>query len=86
MVGNTTPVRRSTSSRAYTIRDLPNELLARIAEQSVPSNLIMTRENTAPFRPSSAVMKAHNRRLRRSRQRDLFKALFNRRRTFNNIR
>lgn len=62
------------------IRDLPNELLEKIANRAVVGRMNVM--NTFPFRLSNEQMDRHNQKLERSKQRDLFQALFNKRRSF----
>jgi predicted transcriptional regulator len=62
------------------ITSLPNELLEKIANYAVTDR--MNSNNTHPFKIPQATMDQINAKRERSKQRDLFQALFNRRKTF----
>lgn len=62
------------------ITSLPNELLERIANYAVTNR--MNSQNTYPFIVPQDTMDRLNRKRERSKQRDLYEALFNRRKSF----
>lgn len=62
------------------ITDLPNELLELIANRAVTDR--MNSQNTHPFKVPQETMDRLNAKKERSKQRDLYQALFNRRKSF----
>lgn len=62
------------------ITSLPNELLERIANYAVTNR--MNSQNTHPFKVPQETMDRLNAKRERSKQRDLYQALFNRRKSF----
>lgn len=63
-----------------TITSLPNELLERIADYAVTDR--MNSNNTHPFKIPQSTMDRINVKRERSKQRDLYQALFGRRKSF----